>query len=325
MSQPPPAEIHIDLEHAESASARAQRLEFPRTLPSDIIEKMLGFLGGIVNWIWVVLMLIIVTTVAMRRFVGGNTVWAEETQWHLYAAGYMLGIGFAILYDSHVRVDVLATQFRARLRAWIELVTIVLIIFPLCWLMIDYGYTFTERSFVRNERSSNVGGLANRWAIKAVIVVAFGIIALAALARLLRVTAFLFGWPRPRGHAELAGSGRIAATVAGVIGGGLALGVAIVLGVGALTTGTLVGGVAGGMAAPSLIPASAYLMPLLGLAGAALALRAPRLGAGLMAVAAAGLALVFGVTLFSTLAAGMLVIGAYLAFTDPEDGEARPA
>ncbi len=329
MSQPLPTEIELDLEQAESASSRAQRLEFPRTWPSEIIERVLTFLAGIVNWIWLVLMLIIVTTVAMRRFVGGNTVWAEETQWHLFAVGYMLGIGFAIVYDSHVRVDVLATRFGARLRAWIEFLTIVLIIFPLCWLMIDYGYVFAERSFVRNERSSNVGGLANRWAIKGVIVFAFGVIALAALARLLRVTSFLFGYPYSRTPYELAGATRVAGAVAGLLGGGLALIVAVWLGATGLSLGTLLGGLGNHLqtdAAETLDrwqPLAAFLLPALGLAGAALALRASLFGAVLMALAVLGLALVFGVTLFSALGGGLLLIGAMLAYSDPERSPAR--
>lgn len=190
-------EIKLDVDEVESASSRAQRLEFPRTLPSNIIEAVLGFIGAIINWIWLALVLIIVSTVVMRYVIAGNTVWIEETQWHMYAVGYMLGIGYAVMHDAHVRVDVLASQFRARVRAWIELGMIVLIIFPLCWLMIDYGYTFAERSYIRNERSSAPGGLANRWMIKSVIVIAFVVIGLAALARLMRVSAFLFGFPRP--------------------------------------------------------------------------------------------------------------------------------
>lgn len=189
--------IKIDLAQVEAAAARDEGLNFPRTRISDIIEKGLGYLFSVVNWIWVILMLIIVGTVAMRHFIGGNTVWAEETQWHLYAVGFMLGISLAIVADSHVRVDVLASQFRPKLRAWIEMLMIVLIIFPLCWLMIEYGFAFTERSWRLNERSSNVGGLTNRWAIKGVIVLAFALIALASFARLMRVTAFLFNFPRP--------------------------------------------------------------------------------------------------------------------------------
>ncbi len=197
MTKPTEPKVEIDLKQVEAAAARAEGLTFPRTRPSDIIEKGLGFLFGFVHWIWLFLMLIIVGTVAMRHFIGGNTVWAEETQWHLYSVGFMLGIAAAIMSDSHVRVDVLASTFRKTVRAWIEMLMILLIIFPLCYIMIDYGYVFTERSWRLNERSSNVGGLTNRWAIKGVIVLAFALIALASFARLMRVTAFLFRFPRP--------------------------------------------------------------------------------------------------------------------------------
>jgi len=197
MTDPKTPEVKLDLAQVEAAAARDEGLSFPRTFLSDLIEKGLGYLYSVVNWTWLILMLIIVGTVAMRHFIGGNTVWAEETQWHLYAVGFMVGISAAIVADAHVRVDVLAAQFRPKLRAWIELLMIVLIIFPLCWLIIYYGYAFTERSFRLNERSSNVGGLTNRWMIKGVIVLAFGLIALASFARLLRVMAFLFHFPRP--------------------------------------------------------------------------------------------------------------------------------
>lgn len=190
-------EIKIDLDQVEAAASRDDGLTFPRTRISDIIEKGLGYLFSVINWVWVILMLVIVATVLMRHFIGGNTVWAEETQWHLYAVGFMIGISAAFVADAHVRVDVLASQFRPKLRAWIELLMIVIIVFPLCWLIIDYGYAFTERSWRLNERSSNVGGLTNRWAIKGVIVLAFGLIALASFARLMRVTSFLFQFPRP--------------------------------------------------------------------------------------------------------------------------------
>lgn len=193
-----PADLRIDLEKVESAS-KSEALGFPQTAPSRIIDGGLNLLFGVVHWIWAILMLVIVSTVAMRYFIGGNTVWIEETQWHLYAVGFMLGIGAAITHDSHIRVDVLSSRFNIKTRAWIELMMILLILLPLCWLMIHYGYQFTERAWRLNERSSNVGGLANRWAIKGVVVLAFVVIAVASISRLFRVTSVLFGLPRPRG------------------------------------------------------------------------------------------------------------------------------
>jgi TRAP-type mannitol/chloroaromatic compound transport system permease small subunit len=46
-----------------------------------------------------------------------NYIWIEEVQWHMYAVGFMLGIGYAVKHDGHVRVDVLAMNFSPEARA----------------------------------------------------------------------------------------------------------------------------------------------------------------------------------------------------------------
>ncbi len=197
MSQPTP-EINLDLEKVEDAGARSHGLDFPRTWLSDVIEKVLELVSYVLNSIWIVLVLIIVANVAGRYIFGINYVWVEEVQWHMYAVGFMFGIGYALMHDSHVRVDVLAANFRKTTRAVIEVIAIVGIILPLCWIIISYGIPFVEASYNRGERSSAPGGLANRWMIKGVIVLAFAYIGLAAFARLLRVSAYLINFPRPR-------------------------------------------------------------------------------------------------------------------------------
>ena len=194
----PPSDFSIDPEKVEQAAARGHGLAFPRTWPSDVIEKVLEVFSYVLNSLWIVLVLIIVANVAMRYALGVNYVWIEEVQWHMYAVGFMFGIGYALMHDAHVRVDVLAANFNLTLRAWIEIVSIVGIILPLCWIIISYGIPFVEASYNRGERSSAPGGLANRWMIKSVIVLAFAYIGLAAFARLLRVTAYLFNFPRAR-------------------------------------------------------------------------------------------------------------------------------
>lgn len=190
--------ITIDLDKVDEASSRAHGLDFPRTWISDQIEGLLRAIGAVINWIWLILMLVIVVNVMMRYVLSVNYVWLEEVQWHLYAVGFMIGIGFAILHDSHVRVDVVAATLRPRTRAIIELLGIVLLMAPLFYFIILYAIPFVERAWVRNEVSSAPGGLTNRWAIKSVILIAFGYMALATLARFLRICALLFGFPAPR-------------------------------------------------------------------------------------------------------------------------------
>lgn len=188
----PAPSFTIDLDRVEDASARGHALEFPRTWISDRIEAVLDAVASVINWIWAVLVLIIVSTVAMRHFVGGNTIAVEETQWHLYAVGFMLGIGVALRFDSHVRVDVLANGFRRQTRAVIEFLGILLLIFPAILYLIPEAVNFTVASLRNNEISPSPGGLTNRWAIKGVIIIALIYLGLAALARLIRVAAFLY-------------------------------------------------------------------------------------------------------------------------------------
>jgi TRAP-type mannitol/chloroaromatic compound transport system permease small subunit len=191
-------DLDVDLEAVEAAAARGHALDFPQTSVSGYLDTLVGVFHYVINWIWVVLVLLIVTNVVLRYVVGTSMIWMEELQWHLYAVGWMIGLAYALKLDGHVRVDVIADRFSRTARAWIELLGLILLVLPLCYIMLLYGWPFVTRSFQINEVSAAPGGLPYRWIIKSVILVAFALLGLAALSRLLRVTAFLFGIPRPR-------------------------------------------------------------------------------------------------------------------------------
>lgn len=199
MTNPKDTTVTLDLEAVEKNSARGHALDFPRTRPSDLIEAVLRALGRMADWIWVALIVIIVANVAGRYIFRVNYIWVEEVQWHLFAIGFLIGIGVAVLYDAHVRVDVAANAFPRKVRAWIEFLGILLVLMPLCYIMIAYAIPFVEASWRRGEISSAPGGLHYRWAIKSVIIFAFAVLGLASFARLLRVSSYLFGFPRARG------------------------------------------------------------------------------------------------------------------------------
>jgi len=196
--QPSEPEIKLDLDQIDAKSSRAGALDFPRTAITDVLDAVVEFIGSIVNWIWIVLVLVIVANVIGRYVFAVNYIWVEEMQWHMYAVGFMLGIGYALKHDAHVRVDVLAMAMSPRLRAWIELLGILLLLAPVVYMILRYAIPFVEASWRRGESSSAPGGLSNRWAIKAVLVIAFSYLGVAAFSRFLRVCAFLFGFPRPR-------------------------------------------------------------------------------------------------------------------------------
>jgi TRAP-type mannitol/chloroaromatic compound transport system permease small subunit len=190
--------VDIDLDKIESASARGHALDFPQTRASRAIDGFIHAVAAVFNWIWIVLILLIVLNVLLRYALGTNIIALEELQWHLYAIGFLLGLGYALTLDGHVRVDVLAERFRPRTRAWIELLGLLFFVAPLVFIVISNAIPFVQRSFALGEVSAAPGGLPYRWAIKSVIIVAFAYLGLAALSRLLRVASLLFGARTPR-------------------------------------------------------------------------------------------------------------------------------
>jgi len=197
-AQKPDFSVDIDLEAIEAASSRGHALDFPPNRISHAIESVILGVGAVFNWIWLLLIGLIVVNVVLRYVAGTNYIAMEEMQWHLYAIGILLGIGYAVTHDAHVRVDVAAEHWSPRRRAWIEFFGILLLVAPFIWIIISYAIPFVARSYALNEVSAAPGGLPYRWAIKAVIIIAFVYLGLAVFARFLRVCTYLFGVPAPR-------------------------------------------------------------------------------------------------------------------------------
>ena len=182
----------------EGAAAKAAAFTLPETAISRALDTVVRRVGEAFSWIWAILIVLIVGNVVLRYAIGTNFVGLEELQWHLYAVGFMMGLSYTLLNDGHVRVDVVAERLPRRGRAWIELVGLLLFLGPFIYVVIAYAIPFVERSWNLNETSPAPGGLPARWFLKSFIIVAFGFLGLAAFSRLTRVTALLFGMPRPR-------------------------------------------------------------------------------------------------------------------------------
>jgi len=188
--QPGAGAPHIDLDKL------VHHTELPRTRLSAAIDPWIRRIGEAFSWVWVVLVAVVTVNVVMRYILGKGLVQFEEAQWHLYAIGFMLGLAYCAESDDHVRIDVLAEKWGRATVAWIELYGIVLLLIPFLAIVLWYSVPFIAYSFRIQEVSEAPGGLPFRWAIKAVMFVAFLLLALATASRLSRVLSFLFGAPR---------------------------------------------------------------------------------------------------------------------------------
>ena len=171
--------------------------DLPHTSVSAVLDLIVRKIGEWVSWLWLILVLIIVFNVLLRYVFGEGRVELEELQWHFYAVGFLVGLSYCAIFDGHVRVDIFQARFRLRTKAWIELFGIILFLAPFIGIVLIYAVPFVIRSYNIGEISDAPGGLPARWAIKSFLVVGFALLAVTAVSRLSRVTAFLFGFPRP--------------------------------------------------------------------------------------------------------------------------------
>jgi len=143
---------------------------------------------------------------ALARYIFNEPTNAmAETQWYLFAAVFLLGGGYGFLQNSHVRIDAVAHHFAQRTRNWIDVVGIVVFLFPLCIMMIGMGWPLLVQAYVSGEMSFNPGGLI-RWPAYALIPVGFFFLALQGVSELIKRLDFLYGeGPDALAHREADG------------------------------------------------------------------------------------------------------------------------
>ncbi|WP_421703083.1 TRAP transporter large permease subunit [Aliiroseovarius sp.] len=149
------------------------------------IDKTVKGIGNVVMWANLLLVAAIVTQVSLRYLFNLNFPKLDEVQWHFYGLVTMVGISYALVTDSHVRVDILHMQLSRRAQRVIEVIGILTLLTPFIYLMVDQGWDYFYESWRVNERSDSPTGLPARWAFKAVIPASFVLLALAAVARLI--------------------------------------------------------------------------------------------------------------------------------------------
>jgi TRAP-type mannitol/chloroaromatic compound transport system permease small subunit len=167
----------------------------PETRLSATIGRMFKSVARTISWVWLVLMIVIVVNVTMRYAFGEGRIEFEELQWHLYAAGFLIGMATCMSADNHIRVDVLHERLSLRLQAWIELYGLLLLFFPFVLMVLIFSFPFVQYSFAIAEISDAPAGLPFRWAIKSVLPLSMVLLMVAGFRRLLRVSSYLFGSP----------------------------------------------------------------------------------------------------------------------------------
>ena len=127
---------------------------------------------------------------AIAEKASGNTY--LELQTYAYDLVFLLGAAYVFRTDGHVRVDVVFSTLKARVKAWIDIVATVLFLVPFSMMGIYFSHRYVSSSWRAHEMSPNPGGLA-RYPIKTVIVIAFALLIAQGISEIIKNIAYLSG------------------------------------------------------------------------------------------------------------------------------------
>ncbi len=137
------------------------------------IDGMNSMIGKLVSWVVLLMVIVVFADVVMRYAFRTSFVFTQELEWHLFAFVFLIGAGFTLLHDSHVRVDIFYQRLNTRRQAWVNLFGTIFFLIPGCFLVIDTSWGFVVNSFSVMEGSPDPGGIPLRFIIKAMIPIGF--------------------------------------------------------------------------------------------------------------------------------------------------------
>ncbi len=149
--------------------------------------------GKAISWVSLLMVLVVTVDVIFRYIFNITFVFVQELEWHLFGVLFLIGAGYTLLYDAHVRVDVFYQNFPPKLKALVNFLGSLVFLFPGCFLVIDTSLHYTWNSWLIREGSPDPGGLPARYLLKACIPIGFSLIALQGIPLMLRNLLILLG------------------------------------------------------------------------------------------------------------------------------------
>ncbi len=131
------------------------------------------------------------TVVVLRYLFHVGFPWLNEAFIWLNGLIVMLGCGYVLKDDKHVRVDVLFREFSPTGKALINCLGVLLLLWPVLFVLWEFAWPFAMRSIRMGERSATAGGLPIMYLMKASVLAFCALCALQGLALLLRSLAIL--------------------------------------------------------------------------------------------------------------------------------------
>ena len=159
---------------------------------SSAIDWITDHIGRYAIWLLLAAVIISAGNAVSRYAFSASSNAMLEVQWYLYSAVFILGAGYTLLKNQHVRIDLISNRISAKARNWVDVIGLAVFLIPVASMIAWMSWPGFVESFSTGEVSSNAGGLI-RWPVRLLIPVGFWLLAAQGLSELIKRVAFLTG------------------------------------------------------------------------------------------------------------------------------------
>lgn len=154
---------------------------------ADAIDGMNRAVAAGVRWLALLMVLVQFCIVIGRYVFGVNSIAAQESVLYMHATLFMLGAGFTLLVDKHVRVDVIYARVSDKARRRIDLFGHLFLLMPSMTALLYWSWPSVRNSWRILEGPISVGGIEAVFLLKSLIPAFCILILLQSLALVLRL------------------------------------------------------------------------------------------------------------------------------------------
>lgn len=169
---------------------------------ADRLDTLNRRVGLAVRWLALAMVLIQFTIVLLRYVFGINAIAIDESVLYLHATLFMLGAGYTLLVDGHVRVDIFQSRAGARGKAAIDLFGHLFLLMPSMLVVMWWSWPSVSNAWAIREGALSVGGIPAAFLLKSLIPAFCGLLLVQSLASALRAAATLATRAAPRESAS---------------------------------------------------------------------------------------------------------------------------
>lgn len=165
---------------------------------SHILDRVNAIVGAIAMWLALGMVLVQFGIVVLRYVFGMSWIFVSEAELYMHAGLFMLGAGYTLLHDGHVRVDIFYGSMSPRQKAAIDLAGTILFLVPTCLVILIYTWPYVRAAWSIREGAISVGGIPASYLLKSLIPAFAGLVLIQGIALALRSLAQIFTPPEDR-------------------------------------------------------------------------------------------------------------------------------